>query len=56
MNMKKQKKAELFVPKTYDLESLYDTDDNEFAGVEPALMKEVKLDFGQDDSGKEQRI
>lgn len=56
MNRKKQKKAELFVPETYDLEALYDTDDSEFVGEEPALTEEVKLDFGRDDSGKKQRI
>lgn len=45
MNRKKQKKAELFVPETYDLEALYETDDSAFIGEEPALTEEVKWEF-----------
>lgn len=56
MKRKKRKISELSVPKGYELEDLYDTDDSEFAGEEPVLIEEVRLNFERDDDRKERRV
>lgn len=42
MKKKKHRIYELFVPKGYELEDLYDTDDSEFAGAEPRSLLQMK--------------
>lgn len=56
MKKKKHRIYELSVPKGYELQDLYDTDDSEFAEEEPVLTEEVKLNFERNDDGKEQCV
>ena len=52
---KKENKIILAVPKGYDLEDVFDTDDSDF-NEKPILSEEVKITFERDYSRKKQGV